>query len=64
MITAEPDITRLLARLEALKLIRRHRDREDRRVVWTQITEAGLELLEAMDPVTDRVPRRTAGPYE
>jgi DNA-binding MarR family transcriptional regulator len=61
MITAEPDITRLLARLEALKLIRRHRDIEDRRVVWTHITEAGLELLEAMDPVTDRVPRQLLG---
>src|SRR3974390_694323 len=51
MITAEPDITRLLARLKALKLIRQHRDRSDRRVVWTQISEAGLELLSSMDPL-------------
>ena len=43
MITAEPDITRLLARLKALKLIRQQRDSEDRRVVWTRISEAGLE---------------------
>ena len=50
MITAEPDITRLLSRLKALKLIRQRRDRHDRRVVWTQISEAGLELLNAMDP--------------
>ena len=61
MITAEPDITRLLSRLKALKLIRQQRDRHDRRVVWTQISEAGLELLKAMDPVIERVPRELLG---
>ncbi len=57
MITAEPDITRLLSRLKAMKLIRQRRNRSDRRVVWTQISEAGLELLEAMEPVIERLPR-------
>jgi len=61
MVTAEPDITRLLARLKALKLIRQQRDRQDRRVVWTQISEAGLELLRAMDPVIEQVPRDLLG---
>lgn len=61
MITAEPDITRLLARLKGLKLIRQQRDRHDRRVLWTQISEAGLELLRAMDPVIERVPRELLG---
>jgi len=61
MITAEPDITRLLARLKGLKLIRQQRDRHDRRVVWTQISEAGLDLLRAMDPVIERVPRELLG---
>jgi DNA-binding MarR family transcriptional regulator len=56
MIAAEPDITRLLARLKGLRLIRQHCDRHDRRVVWTQITAAGLELLRAMDPVVQRAP--------
>jgi DNA-binding MarR family transcriptional regulator len=56
MITAEPDITRLLARLKGLRLIRQHRDRHDRRVVWTQITVAGLELLVAMDPAIQQSP--------
>src|ERR1035438_7059042 len=41
MIAAEPDITRLLARLKALKLVRQRRDSHDRRVVWTVISEAG-----------------------
>ncbi len=61
MITAEPDITRLLTRLKAVKLIRQRRDGIDRRVVWTQISEAGLDLLRAMDPVINRVPRDLLG---
>jgi DNA-binding MarR family transcriptional regulator len=56
MITAEPDITRLLGRLKTLKLIRQRRDPKDRRVVWTQISAAGLELLRQMDPVINRTP--------
>ena len=61
MITAEPDITRLLARLKGLKFIRQHRDRHDRRVVWTHISEAGLGLLQEMDPVIQRVPVELLG---
>lgn len=61
MIAAEPDITRLLARLKRLKLVRQHRDRHDRRVVLTQITEAGLELLHAMDPVVHSGPKELLG---
>ena len=57
MITAEPDITRLLARLKALKLIRQQRDSEDRRVLWTCISEAGLNLLREMDPVIQAAPK-------
>jgi DNA-binding MarR family transcriptional regulator len=61
MITAVPDITRLLERLKRLKLIRQQRDRHDRRVVWTHISEAGLALLREMDPVILRVPRELLG---
>lgn len=56
MVTAVPDITRLLARLKALKLVRQHRDRQDRRVVWTRITDSGLDLLRQMDPVIRALP--------
>jgi DNA-binding MarR family transcriptional regulator len=56
MITAEPDITRLLSRLKTLKLIRQQRDRHDRRVVWTQISDSGLQLLKEMDPVIQKLP--------
>lgn len=49
MITRDPDITRLLDRLEKRKLIERWRDPGDRRVVLAKITPAGLELLTRMD---------------
>jgi DNA-binding MarR family transcriptional regulator len=61
MITAEPDITRLLARLKALKLIKQQRDRQDRRVVWTQISDSGLDLLRQMEPVIKRIPKELLG---
>ena len=54
MITRDPDITRLLDRLEARGLIARRRDDQDRRVVMSRITEDGLALLEQLDgPVDD-----------
>lgn len=61
MIAADPDITRLLGRLKRLKLVRQHRDRHDRRVVITQITEAGLEMLRAMDPAVQNAPTDLLG---
>jgi DNA-binding MarR family transcriptional regulator len=61
MIASVPDITRLLARLKALKLIRQRRDRGDRRVVCTQISPAGLELLRAMDPTIEKAPAEMLG---
>jgi DNA-binding MarR family transcriptional regulator len=61
MITAEPDITRLLSRLKGLKLIRQQRDRRDRRMVWTQISEAGLKLLREMDPMVEKAPVELLG---
>lgn len=44
-----PDVTRLLDRLEQRQLIERWRCTEDRRVVRTRITTAGLAVLEAID---------------
>jgi MarR family transcriptional regulator, organic hydroperoxide resistance regulator len=61
MITAEPDITRLLGRLKALKLIRQQRDTRDRRVVWTHISAAGLAILAEMDPVVQQIPVEMLG---
>jgi DNA-binding MarR family transcriptional regulator len=44
MLSPDPDVTRLLDRLEAQGFIRRERSKEDRRVVITRITDSGLAL--------------------
>jgi DNA-binding MarR family transcriptional regulator len=49
MITRDPDITRLLDRLEKRGLISRRRDDRDRRTVLTRITPQGLKLLNELD---------------
>jgi DNA-binding MarR family transcriptional regulator len=49
MITRDPDITRLLDRLEARGLVARTRQKQDRRVVQTRITAAGIKLLRELD---------------
>ena len=61
MITAEPDITRLLARLKAQKLIRQRRDAHDKRSVCTEISESGLALLKQMDPMILATPAELLG---
>jgi DNA-binding MarR family transcriptional regulator len=54
MITRDPDITRLLDRLETRGLLTRTRDTKDRRVVASRITADGLALLAAIDaPLLD-----------
>jgi DNA-binding MarR family transcriptional regulator len=54
MITRDPDITRLLDRLEKRGLVSRCRETEDRRTVLTRITPEGLNLLALLDePVQD-----------
>src|SRR4051794_6704716 len=49
MITRVPDITRLVDRLEASKLVERSRTPEDRRVVIVRITPKGLQALSDLD---------------
>ena len=49
MITKDPDITRLLDRLQKRDLVARARDPVDRRVVVTRITREGLKLLADLD---------------
>ncbi|HUO10279.1 MAG TPA: MarR family transcriptional regulator [Phycisphaerae bacterium] len=49
LITRDPDITRLLDRLEARNLITRQRDTKDRRVVSTRLTPEGAKILRELD---------------
>lgn len=54
MLTRMPDMTRLLDRMEEAELVTRSREREDRRMVLTQITARGRELLAELDrPMAD-----------
>ncbi|HEX4311032.1 MAG TPA: MarR family transcriptional regulator [Acidobacteriaceae bacterium] len=54
MISRDPDITRLLDRLEKRSLIGRCRDNPDRRRVHVRITDKGLAFLGRLDgPVCD-----------
>jgi DNA-binding MarR family transcriptional regulator len=49
MISHDPDITRLLDRMEKHRLIERQRQTDDRRVVKTRITAQGLAALSHLD---------------
>ncbi len=53
MVSREPDITRLLDRLERRGLIARTRDARDRRIVTANITRGGDVLADLDRPVAD-----------
>jgi len=58
MITRDPDVTRLLDRLEKRGLISRCRESKDRRVVMAKITPEGLELLTRLDEPVQEMHRQ------
>jgi DNA-binding MarR family transcriptional regulator len=61
MIARDPDVTRLVDRLENRGLVTRVRGRQDRRVVEVGISEKGLELLAGLDEDIDRFPKKMLG---
>ena len=52
LLTPGPDVTRLLDRLEKRGLVARGRSDGDRRVVRSQITDDGLQVLSELDQPT------------
>jgi DNA-binding MarR family transcriptional regulator len=58
MITRDPDMTRLLDRLEKRELIARSRDGDDRRVVRACITPAAVQMLAKLDVPLRELHRR------
>lgn len=58
LISRDPDITRLLDRMESRGLIARARETQDRRVVKARIAEEGLRLLAELDQPVREVHRR------
>src|ERR1700694_2917622 len=61
MITRDPDVTRLLDRLEKRGLISRCREAEDRRTVMGRITPEGLKLLARLDEPVQAAHRKQLG---
>jgi DNA-binding MarR family transcriptional regulator len=61
MITRDPDVTRLLDRLEKRGLISRCRESRDRRTVMTRITPVGLKMLARLDEPVRAAHRKQLG---
>jgi DNA-binding MarR family transcriptional regulator len=61
LIARDPDVTRLLDRLERNGLISRERSEEDRRVVVTRITEKGRRLVDRLDEPVSQLHRDQLG---
>jgi DNA-binding MarR family transcriptional regulator len=58
MISRDPDMTRLLDRMEKRGLITRERQTDDRRVIKTRITASGLEILKELDMPVDELHKK------
>ena len=63
LLTRDPDITRLLDRMEARGLILRERSSEDRRVVITRISGAGSALVDSMDQPLRKLSKSKLGKF-
>lgn len=61
MVRRDPDLTRLLDRLEARGFVERTRSTSDRRVVLATITGEALQLLATLDPEVEDSLQRTLG---
>jgi DNA-binding MarR family transcriptional regulator len=61
MITRDPDVTRLLDRMEKRGLISRSRESRDRRLVLARITPAGLKLVNRLDEPVQKIHRKQLG---
>jgi DNA-binding MarR family transcriptional regulator len=61
MITRDPDVTRLLDRLEKRGLISRWRETKDRRLVMARISPEGLKVLARLDEPVQETHRKQFG---
>ena len=55
LVTAVPDVTRLLDRMEEMGLIARRRGGADRRFVTTTLTKKGIDLVNRLDARVGRI---------
>jgi DNA-binding MarR family transcriptional regulator len=61
MVSREPDMTRLLDRLETRGLVARHRGPADRRVVTARLTGEGRRLVDGLDVPVQETHARQLG---
>jgi DNA-binding MarR family transcriptional regulator len=61
MVTRDPDVTRLLDRMEKRSLISRSRESRDRRLVLARITPEGLKLVNRLDEPVQKTLRKQLG---
>jgi DNA-binding MarR family transcriptional regulator len=61
LVTFEPDVTRLLDKLERQEFITRERAADDRRVVRSRITDKGLAVLASLDEPIAQSQRQRLG---
>jgi DNA-binding MarR family transcriptional regulator len=61
MITRDPDVTRLLDRMEKRGLISRARDSRDRRLVLARSSAEGLKLVNRLDEPVQQMHRKLLG---
>jgi DNA-binding MarR family transcriptional regulator len=61
MITRDPDVTRLLDRMEKRGLISRRRETKDRRLVLTRITPQGRRVVAQLDEPVQEAHRTQLG---
>lgn len=58
VVSKVPDVSRLVDRMEGMKLLRRERDADDRRHVTARITPKGLRMLDEATPRLEAAVRR------
>ena len=61
MLTHDPDVTRLLDRLERRGLVVRRRDQRDRRILTARLTPEGMALLASLDAPIAQLHTRLLG---
>lgn len=61
LVARDPDITRLMDRLEQRGLVTRDRAKQDRRVVTHRLTGAGLDLVNELDRPIEALHYKTMG---
>jgi len=61
LITRDPDITRLLDRMEKRSLISRARESRDRRMVLARLTPEGRKLVDRLDEPVQKMHRKLLG---